>query len=89
MTSVVGEKSVTGMIGTLCDALENEFGILVPRLYRILKPLKGFVCYMTNLFILVQYEGSHLCFFYYSFAYYTTNYCNVCVQTRHINCNNL
>ena len=41
MTSLVGDKFVAGMIGTLCDALEAEYGILVPRLYRIFKPLRG------------------------------------------------
>lgn len=41
MTSLVGDKFVSGMIGTLCDALEAEYGILVTRLYRIFKPLKG------------------------------------------------
>ena len=41
MTTLVGEKFVVGMIGTLCDALESEYGILIPRLYRIFRPLKG------------------------------------------------
>ena len=41
MTSLVGDKFVAGMIGTLCDALEAEYGILIPRLYRIFRPLKG------------------------------------------------
>ena len=41
MTTLVGEKFVVGMMGTLCDALESEYGILIPRLYRIFKPLKG------------------------------------------------
>jgi len=41
MTTLVGEKFVVGMIGTLCDALELEYGILIPRLYRIFRPLKG------------------------------------------------
>ena len=42
MTTLVGEKFVVGMIATLCDALESEYGILIPRLYRIFKPLKGY-----------------------------------------------
>jgi hypothetical protein len=41
MTSLVGDKFVAGLIGTLCDGLEAEYGIFVPRLYRIFKPLKG------------------------------------------------
>ena len=41
MTTLVGEKFVVGMIGTLCDALESEYGMLIPRLYRIFKPQKG------------------------------------------------
>ena len=41
MTTLVGEKFVSGMIGTLCDALESEYGILIPRLYRIFRPRKG------------------------------------------------
>src|SRR6218665_313144 len=45
LNSLTGEKSITGIVATLCDALENEYGILVPRLYRIFKPRKG------NLFI--------------------------------------
>ena len=38
---MVGEKSITGMICTLCDTLENDFGILTTRLYRVFKPRKG------------------------------------------------
>ena len=41
MTTLVGEKFVVGMIGTLCDALESEYGIFIPRLYRIFRPAKG------------------------------------------------
>ena len=29
------------MIGTLCDALEDEYGVLVTRLYRVFKPSRG------------------------------------------------
>jgi hypothetical protein len=48
MTSLVGDKFVAGLIGTLCDALESEYGMFVPRLYRIFKPLKGnFTCCFT------------------------------------------
>lgn len=41
LASVVGEKSITGMIGTLFDALEDEYGIVVTRLFRVFKPGKG------------------------------------------------
>ena len=29
------------MVGTLCDALEDEYGALVTRLYRVFKPGRG------------------------------------------------
>ncbi|XP_064610180.1 kinase D-interacting substrate of 220 kDa-like isoform X2 [Liolophura sinensis] len=38
ITSVGGEKALAVMIGTLCDAVEQELGPLVARLYRIFKP---------------------------------------------------
>ena len=48
MTTLVGEKFVVGMIGTLCDALESEYGVLIPRLYRIFKPLRGLYTYQMS-----------------------------------------
>jgi len=48
MTTLVGEKFVVGMIATLCDALESEYGVLIPRLYRIFKPLKGYHHHTTT-----------------------------------------
>lgn len=41
LVSVVGEKSIAGMIATLCDALEEEYGVMVARLYRVFRPGKG------------------------------------------------
>lgn len=41
MTTLVSEKSIVGMVGMLYDALESQYGIMVPRLYRIFKPRKG------------------------------------------------
>jgi len=49
MTTLVGEKFLVGMIGTLCDALESEYGIFIPRLYRIFRPQKGLQEYLTSL----------------------------------------
>ena len=42
MASVVGEKFITAMIGTLCDALEKEYGMMFTRLYKVFMPNKGF-----------------------------------------------
>jgi hypothetical protein len=52
MTSLVGDKFVAGMIGTLCDALEAEYGIFVPRLYRIFKPLRG-IMFLLFIWLLI------------------------------------
>ena len=41
LASIVGEKSIMAMISTLSDALEEEYGALVSRLYRVFKPPKG------------------------------------------------
>ncbi|RUS87250.1 hypothetical protein EGW08_005002 [Elysia chlorotica] len=38
LTSVGGEKSLAAMIGTLCDAVEKEYGVLIARLFRVFKP---------------------------------------------------
>ncbi|KAI8508652.1 hypothetical protein Bbelb_137510 [Branchiostoma belcheri] len=38
LTHVGGETSLAGMIGTLCEAAEQEFGFLVTRLFRVFKP---------------------------------------------------
>ncbi|KAK6976674.1 kinase D-interacting substrate of 220 kDa, partial [Biomphalaria glabrata] len=38
LTSVGGEKSLAAMIGTLCDAVEKEYGIFIARLFRVFKP---------------------------------------------------
>ena len=41
LATVVGEKSITTMISTLSEALEEEFGLFVTRLYRVFRPQKG------------------------------------------------
>ena len=41
LSSVGGEKSLAAMIGTLCDAVEKEYGILIARLFRVFKPTPG------------------------------------------------
>ena len=41
LAAVTGKKSITTMICTLSEALEEEYGALVTRLYRVYKPLKG------------------------------------------------
>lgn len=38
MAGVVGEKSISSMITTLCKSLEQEYGLLCTRLYRVFKP---------------------------------------------------
>ncbi|GFS27735.1 kinase D-interacting substrate of 220 kDa [Elysia marginata] len=38
LTSVGGEKSLAAMIGTLCDAVEKEYGVITTRLFRVFKP---------------------------------------------------
>ena len=40
LTVVAGEKTITTMIRTLCDSLEEEYGTLVTRLFRVFKPPK-------------------------------------------------
>ncbi|CAI9732185.1 kinase D-interacting substrate of 220 kDa-like [Octopus vulgaris] len=37
LTSVGGEKSLAAMIGTLCDEAERSYGVVVARLFRIVK----------------------------------------------------
>ena len=47
LASIVGEKSIMAMISTLSDALEEEYGALVSRLYRVFKPPKGVSCHCS------------------------------------------
>ncbi|KAK6168546.1 hypothetical protein SNE40_021058 [Patella caerulea] len=41
LTSVGGEKSLAAMIATLCVAVEQEYGFLVARLFRVFEPQFG------------------------------------------------
>ncbi|OWF35590.1 kinase D-interacting substrate of 220 kDa-like [Mizuhopecten yessoensis] len=41
LVSVGGEKSLAAMVGTLGDVLEQEYGVLVARLFRVFKPSTG------------------------------------------------
>ena len=41
LTSVGGEKALAAMIGTMCQAVENEYGVIVTRLFRVFKPAGG------------------------------------------------
>lgn len=41
LTSVGGEKALAAMIATLCQAVENEYGFIVTRLFRVFKPHDG------------------------------------------------
>ncbi|XP_005101087.2 kinase D-interacting substrate of 220 kDa B [Aplysia californica] len=41
LTSVGGEKSLAAMIGTLCEAVEKEYGVFIARLFRVFKPTPG------------------------------------------------
>ena len=36
-----GEKALAAMIGTMCQAVENEYGVIVTRLFRVFKPAGG------------------------------------------------
>ncbi|KAK7097954.1 kinase D-interacting substrate of 220 kDa B-like [Littorina saxatilis] len=38
LTSVGGEKALAAMIGTLCQAVEREYGFIITRLFRVYKP---------------------------------------------------
>ncbi|CAH1776765.1 unnamed protein product [Owenia fusiformis] len=44
LSSVGGEKSVAYMIGTLCDAIEKEYGLIVTRLFKVFKNSSGGTC---------------------------------------------
>nr|KAG5701758.1 hypothetical protein BaRGS_000748 [Batillaria attramentaria] len=41
LTSVGGEKALAAMIATLCHSVENEYGFIVTRLFRVFKPAEG------------------------------------------------
>ncbi|XP_046564422.1 kinase D-interacting substrate of 220 kDa B-like [Haliotis rubra] len=61
LTSVGGEKSLAAMIATLCEAVENEYGILVARLFRVFKPrtdpskgrFKSICCIPNFIFVII------------------------------------
>ncbi|XP_046352600.2 kinase D-interacting substrate of 220 kDa B-like isoform X1 [Haliotis rufescens] len=61
LTSVGGEKSLAAMIATLCEAVENEYGILVARLFRVFKPrtdhskgrFKSMCCIPNFIFVII------------------------------------
>ncbi|XP_013405625.1 kinase D-interacting substrate of 220 kDa B isoform X2 [Lingula anatina] len=38
LTSVGAEKSIAMMVASLCEAMEEEYGMLITRLYRVFKP---------------------------------------------------
>ena len=48
LTSLGGEQSLASMIGSLFDALEKRYGVLVTRLYKIFGSDQGTYYYVIN-----------------------------------------
>lgn len=63
LTSVGGEKSLAAMIGTLCEAVEKEYGFLVTRLFRVFKPSEGIKSYFLLKEVFVGFSYLYICIF--------------------------
>ena len=48
LTSLGGEQSLASMIGSLFDALEKRYGVLVTRLYKIFGSDQGMYYYIMD-----------------------------------------
>lgn len=54
LTSVVGEQTLAFTMGTLCDALEAEFGTLTVRMFRVFGRQPG-ICHYLEKNVIIAY----------------------------------